>query len=187
MLRSMEDQDWFSNDAMTAWGFSWFFRSVLISTRNRLQQGSHLYVFSDWRQTPNVYAIMESCGYRVNHCLVWKKPSFGMGSSWRNQHENIVFASVGKPQEMLNRGKGTVLDCATVSPASRQHPTEKPVELISEIVGVIRADVIADPFMGIGTTLVAAKNANRKAIGIEIEERYCEIAAKRLAQEVLPL
>jgi DNA modification methylase len=69
------------------------------------------------------------------------------------------------------------------------HPTQKPVALFKWILGLkwTPAGIILDPFMGSGTTLRAAKDLGRKAIGIEIEEKYCEIAARRLAQEVLPI
>jgi site-specific DNA-methyltransferase (adenine-specific) len=68
------------------------------------------------------------------------------------------------------------------------HPCPKPMHFASWIVRRItedEGDLILDPFMGSGTTLRAAKDLGRKAIGIEIEERYCEIAAKRMGQEVL--
>jgi len=69
----------------------------------------------------------------------------------------------------------------------QEHPTQKPIEIMRWIVGLAPEGVVLDPFMGSGTTLRAAKDLNRRAIGIEIEERYCEIAAKRCSQEVLGL
>jgi DNA modification methylase len=71
----------------------------------------------------------------------------------------------------------------------KQHPTQKPEEVMVWCINQLpkRPKTILDPFMGSGTTLVSAKRLGYSAIGIEIEERYCEIAAKRLEQEVLPL
>ena len=68
----------------------------------------------------------------------------------------------------------------------RFHPTQKPISLMRWCVGRTTGTVL-DPFTGSGTTLVAAKSLGRRAIGIEIEERYCEIAANRCRQEVLGL
>jgi site-specific DNA-methyltransferase (adenine-specific) len=66
------------------------------------------------------------------------------------------------------------------------HPAEKPEKLVRRIITTSSVDgIVLDPFLGSGTTAVAAKNAGLRCIGIEAEERYCEIAAKRLGQEVL--
>lgn len=68
-----------------------------------------------------------------------------------------------------------------------EHPASFPLELARKAVATTDAALVLDPFMGSGTTLRAAKDLGRRAIGIEIEERFCEIAARRMAQEVLPL
>ncbi len=67
------------------------------------------------------------------------------------------------------------------------HPTQKPVALMRWCLSMLEADCVLDPYMGSGPVLRAAKDLGRKAIGVEIEERYCEIAAKRMGQEVLDL
>ncbi len=70
-----------------------------------------------------------------------------------------------------------------------EHPTQKPVDIIKPLLeySCPPDGVVLDPFMGSGTTLRAAKDLCRKAIGIEIEEKYCRIAVERLRQEVLKL
>ncbi len=81
---------------------------------------------------------------------------------------------------------GDCRDFAVGREVKPDHPSPKPYNVIRWFLDRLPGESVCDPFMGSGTTLVAAKNLGRKAIGIEIEERYCEIAAERLAQEVLP-
>jgi site-specific DNA-methyltransferase (adenine-specific) len=83
-----------------------------------------------------------------------------------------------------NRWMGLVRDSEH---GEHYHPTQKPVALMRWLIERFTktGERILDPYMGSGSTLVAAKSVDRRAIGIEIEERYCEIAAKRLAQSVM--
>lgn len=85
------------------------------------------------------------------------------------------------------KGQSSVMSVLTDGPSCDEHPCAKPYRAMSWAVekATLGGECVLDPFMGSGTTLVAAKNLGRRAIGIEIEERYCEIAAKRLAQEIL--
>lgn len=94
------------------------------------------------------------------------------------------------PDPFLKAGKGRRADFIEHSETSEVngHPCPKPIGFVSKwIQRTSFGESILDPFMGSGTTLRAAKDLGRKAIGIEIEEKYCEIAARRMSQEVLAL
>jgi site-specific DNA-methyltransferase (adenine-specific) len=171
-------------DQMTTTGFVWLLRSVAMGVRSLLPEGGSFLSFIDWRQWPNLVAALETCNYRVQGMVVWDKGHFGLGNGFRSQHELICHASKGTPN-VYDKGTGNVQRFARQEPDD--HPSPKPEGLMGRLIKVVtEADgVVLDPFMGSGTTLVAAKHMSRRAIGIEAEEPYCEIAAKRLAQEVL--
>jgi len=113
--------------------------------------------------------------------LAWAKNNWSMGDlkhEHGRQWEGIAFY----PQEKHKFIKRIPDVLNAKRTGNNLHPTEKPVELVAELIKNNEGDLILDPFMGSGTTLVAAKQLGRKAVGIELSQKYCNIAIKRLAQ-----
>ena len=128
----------------------------------------------------------------VRQVLVWHKPAdagiVGSVTGYRRDAEPIFL--VGEWPIKTVRWSSVLQGAAAFrghTAADTRHPHAKPESLIWQLIRGCPDGVVADPFMGSGTTLVAAKRLGRKAIGIELEEKYCEIAAKRLAQGALPM
>ena len=120
--------------------------------------------------------------------LIWHRPGSGMGDlgfPWKPDYELIHVFGTGFRSSY--RGSSVIVCNWDTFRGDALHPHQKPVELIGKLILNHPAQTILDPFMGSGTTLRAAKDLNRQAIGIEIEERYCEIAANRMSQMVMAL
>lgn len=121
--------------------------------------------------------------------VVWDKGGLGMGWHYRRNYEVILIAN--KPGAAVPWYGGNsipnVIRLSGIKPGPEDHPTPKPQPLFDRFISwhSLPGETVLDPFMGHGTTVRAAKDLGRKAIGIEVSERYCEIAAKRLAQGVL--
>jgi DNA modification methylase len=122
-----------------------------------------------------------------NQWLIWDKgPAVGGGGDfqryWKFSYELIQVSMLGI---LLGQRDEAILHYWVGPTDSKLHPAQKPLGLIKYLVGKVEAQTILDPFMGSGTTLRAAKDLGRKAIGIEIEKKYCDIAIERLRQGVL--
>jgi DNA modification methylase len=165
-------------DNLSTRGYERLMREVL----RFCNQADEIYMFTDWRMWINTFDALEAGGWRVRNMLVWDKVQMGMGMPWRNQHELIAYGK-RTPAQIIDGKRGNVLQSRRSGNAN--HPTEKPVGLMSQLVTNTKANTILDPFAGSGTTLVAAKQGGIKSIGIEVHERYCEVIAKRLEQGVL--
>ena len=159
----------------------WYFDSLLPTIP--LRDSGSAYLFCDAKSYPIFWRAMFPLFKHVR-LLVWDKVVSYNGYTWRHQHELVAWGD-GENAERVPTGDGDVLRFRGVPQEGRVHPAQKPVDMLATIIGKHAGGLLLDPFMGSGSTLVAAKNLGRRAIGIEIEERYCEIAAKRMSQEVL--
>lgn len=160
-----------------------YFRAVFDCVAGAIGPDGGFYSFCD----STSYAVFFSVAYPLfdrTQSIVWNKTNGGLGNGWRHQHEFILHGAFDKTA-YAEGFRVDVIDCPVIPSAERAHPSEKPVDVVRQLIAAHPAALIVDPFMGSGTTLRAAKDLGRRVIGIEIEERYCEIAVKRLAQEVL--
>lgn len=162
-----------------AWCSLW-----MTAARHACTTGAPIDVFTDWRQLPILTDAMQCGGWLWRGVATWHKPGIRMQRGCFSASSEFVVWGTNGPKIDHDGYAQNVYQCAPVD--EKEHIAEKPVEVLRWIVQTVPANaLILDPFMGSGTTLRAAKDLGRKAIGIEIEERYCEIAAKRMAQGVL--
>jgi site-specific DNA-methyltransferase (adenine-specific) len=149
----------------------------------------HAYVFASSMRIGEATIALP---WPVKNVLVWDKGEAGsvgdLEAGYAVNWEAVLYASKGRrtfngprPRAILRRAWSGTRDPV--------HPTVKPVDLLRDLIerSTQPGETVLDPFMGSGTTLRAAKDLGRRAIGIEVDEGYCEIGAKRLGQEVLDL
>lgn len=200
-----EHREWLEADVLVTdppYGIGWKINDYLTPGRSKGNRSTpHAGIQND-EDTSARDAVMDAWGNRpalvfgsimrpfpagTRRVLVWQKPADSgvMGSIiWRQDWEPVFMA--GKWD------RTPVTDSSIIKTAAgshRQyaqgiHPHAKPLDVMEHLIDRCPPGVIADPFAGSGSTLVAAKALGRRAIGVELEEKYCEIVAKRLSQEV---
>lgn len=157
-----------------------YFQTTFGLIEGTLNRGATWYVFCDAKSYPVFWRVLYS---RCRHLrlLVWDKIVSFNGYTWRHQHELIAWAECDGA-DRLPTGDGDVLQERGVLQDDRSHPAEKPVALLARLITKHAATQILDPFMGSGTTGVACARLGRRFIGIEIEEKYFDIACRRIEQ-----
>jgi site-specific DNA-methyltransferase (adenine-specific) len=159
-----------------------FFKDFFRECARVLKPTGVYYVFCDGQSYPVFYAMA------YPHCrrivpLVWDKQVSINGYSWRHQHELIMFGEMPKAPS-VKTGDGDILKCRAVPIDQRDHPAQKPVELLKRLItkSVLEGGVVLDPFMGSAATGIACKETGRGFIGIEKDLRYYELAQRLIAE-----
>jgi len=172
----------FNHDSKDQRSFGYWCRLWLSQSHRIVKDGGVLCQFTDWRQLPTVTDVVQSVDWIWRGIAVWdKKNSRPQLGRFRQQCEYIVWGSKGK---LSNKGE-CLPGCfsqAIVPNKKRLHQTQKPDEVMQAVCKIAWKEnaVILDPFAGSGSTLAAAKQLGKQAIGVELSEYYAEQTAKRL-------
>jgi len=148
-----------------------------------------IHVFCGWEQFSTIIAIACREGFSVRP-FIWEKTNPPPLNGQYLYVSGVELAVYGKkPGAVFNASCITAVMRYPLESVNYGHPTPKSLKLFTRLVDISSnpGQLVIDPFMGSGTTLRASKDLGRRSIGIELNEKYCEIAAKRLEQIALPL
>lgn len=159
---------WFVGDDMGTAGLVWLLRAMAFEAARVVKPGGSVLVFCDWRMVSNLAPAIESAGLRSQGLLVWDKGAMGLGTGFRAQHE-LVLHFVRGVGVYHDQATSNVLRCSRVARSEREHPTQKPVDLLQQLVRVVAPvdGVVCDPFSGAASTGVTALLEGRRFVGGE--------------------
>lgn len=180
----------FSGDNMDQRGFMEFSRQVFAKCREKTKPEGVIAAFIDWRNLPALCDSLQAAGWVWRGIAVWNKPNGRpQKGRYRNEFEFVVWGSNGPMP--FDRGVGCLpgyYRYQNVAGKDRQHQTEKPLQLIKDLLEIVPAGAtVLDPFMGSGTTAVACLQTGRNYIGFELSKEYHAVALQRVAEETAAL
>ncbi len=146
-----------------------------------LKQDTHCYIMINPRNLCELQTEAEKVGFKFQQIIIWNKNNSTPNRYYLNSYEMILMLIKGKARNINNMGTKNILQIPNII-GNKVHPTEKPVELMEILIdnSSNESDIVLDPFMGSGSTGIACQNLNRKFIGIELDEKYYNIACNRL-------
>lgn len=154
----------------------------LIECYRVLKEGAPICIFTDWRQLPVMSDVLQAGGFSWRGIVVWdKKNARPVKGKFRQNTEFVLWGSKGSMPAQVDDYLPGLFRCA-VTKGGRFHQTGKPVDLMQALVGIVRqGGTVLDPFMGSGSTGVAALATGRKFVGIEYTDNYFSVAEQRLS------
>ena len=153
-----------------------------------LKDGSHCYVMTNHINLIDMLNTFTDVGFHFIKSLIWNKGNKIMGQYYMSQYEYILFFRKGKGKKINNCGTSDILSISNKKTKDKDgkniHDTEKPVELMEVLVNNSSQEneLVLDPFMGVGSTGIACIKNKRNFIGIEIDEKYFNIAKERIGE-----
>ena len=171
------------NDNMSDGDFYQFLLSMFTQVKNHMETDASIYVFHAETEGLNFRKAFKDAGFYLSGCCIWKKNSLVLGRSpYQWQHEPCLYGwkKKGKHQWFSDRKQTTIWEYDRPK-SSKDHPTMKPIQLMAYPIqnSSMRGTIVLDPFLGSGSTLIAADQTGRVCYGIELDEKFVDVIVKR--------